>query len=126
MKRSIALVAVIAAILLLDGCVTAPTNPAFEAGKAQAQEDIANGILAIEHAGFPMRYDGEYVRLLKHRYGFELRRVAYCVVHEEVEEHMRGYNKIAHAEIGHRFGEGCLSKTMQEAEASYETNNRAK
>ncbi len=107
-----------------DGCVTTPSNPAFEAGKAQAQADIANGVLAIEQAGFLMRFDEEYVRLLKQRYGIEVRRVAFCVVHEEVEEHMRGYNKAAGAEIERRFGQDCLSKAEHEAQALYEAKTR--
>src|ERR1043166_771629 len=76
MRLRDALATVIAATLFLDGCATTPNNPAFEAGKAQAQEDIAKGVLAIEQAGWPMRYDQEYVRLLKRKYGIEVRRVA--------------------------------------------------
>ena|SRR5436190_3062561 len=119
------LAAVITATLLLAGCATTPSNPAFEAGIAHAQADIANGVLAIEHAGWPMRYDQEYVRLMKQKYGIEVRRVADCVVHEDVEEHMRGYNKVAEAEIERRFGKDCLSQAEHQAQTSYEAKTRA-
>jgi hypothetical protein len=126
MRLRDALATVIAATLFLDGCATTPNNPAFEAGKAQAQEDIAKGVLAIEQAGWPMRYDQEYVRLLKRKYGIEVRRVADCVVHEDVEGHMRGYNKVAEAEIERRFGMDCLSKAEHQAQTSYEAKTRAR
>src|SRR5438874_789883 len=69
MKPRDTFVIAIFATLILAGCATAQSNSAFRAGKAQAKEDIANGVLAIEEAGFLMRFDEEYVRLVKQRYG---------------------------------------------------------
>ena len=125
MKARNTFATIILGTLLLGGCATLQSNSSFKAGKTQANEDIPNGILAIEQAGFLMKFDEEYVRLLKQKYGIEVRRVAFCVVHEDVEEHMRGYNKVAEAEIARRFGKGCLLKAEQQAQALYEARPRA-
>jgi hypothetical protein len=125
MKARNTFATIILGTLLLGGCATMQSNSSFKAGKTQANEDIANGILAIEQAGFLMKFDEEYVQLLKQKYGVEVRRVAFCVVHEDVEEHMRGYNKVAEAEIERRFGKGCLLKAEQQAQALYEARPRA-
>ena len=92
---------------------------AYVAGHTSAQRDIQRGILAVESAGLMAEWSGEYVRLLKQRYGVDDRGVAGCVVDDEIIGHMRGYNEVSNAEITRRFGTDIFERTAKDARALY-------
>jgi hypothetical protein len=126
MNRRSILAGFLLVALFCAGCGTTQNRSAYKAGKADAKKDVANGVLAVEACGFPMKADGEYVRLLMRRHGIEVRRVGNCIISEEVDEHMRGYNKVAEATIERRFGKDCLSNAAVEAQALYEAKTQVR
>lgn len=118
MKRY--LVLVFAALFVLSGHGLAGETPesktAAELGQREAKADLAAGKLAVESYGLMASYHIVYRRLLKERYGIEVRMVAGCIVNESIAGHAEGYNRIMDAEIKKRFGEDVFEKTSKEAQ----------
>ncbi|MHC4428718.1 MAG: hypothetical protein ACYS0D_08950, partial [Planctomycetota bacterium] len=78
-----------------------------------AERDIAEGRLVVTIWGFPGPADHVYQKLLKERFGIEVR-MGGCVLPEDYDpEH---YNGRMLAEIERRFGQGILEETQKEAE----------
>ncbi|MEO5713436.1 MAG: hypothetical protein ABIT37_08095 [Luteolibacter sp.] len=101
------------ATLSISGCVSL-SNSARQ-GRVDAQADISRGQLAIESAGMPFRWDPNYKRLLRQRYGIEFRIVGGCMITEEAAEHLRTYNEVMMSEITRKYGSDVLEKTEAEA-----------
>lgn len=100
-------------LVALASCST--SSRAKVRGRGDARADIRAGKLAIESYGYMPLGEAVYSRLLKERYGVELRPVAGCVVDEEILGHAAGYNEVMEAEIQHRHGPDTLDKALQEA-----------
>ncbi len=88
---------------------------AWWAGRADAQRDIAAGILAREVYGFGAAGGGPLVDVLRERYHIETRPVAGCVVNENILGHAAGYNRTSQREVDRRFGRGSIAKTEAES-----------
>jgi len=96
---------------------------AYQAGHEDAGKDVREGRLIIESFGLPPPWDADYAKLLKERYGIELRAVAGCVVDDNIVGHRKGYNEVSEAEIQRRFGSDILEKTQLEAKKHWEDNH---
>jgi hypothetical protein len=86
---------------------------AYRTGRADAERDVAAGILAIEESGLGSG-TGHSVRLLRERYGIEIRAVAGCIVNERILGHEAGYNAVSEAEIGRRVGSDRVAAARKE------------
>ena len=93
---------------------------AYQAGRADAEQDVCVGRLAIEVFGLPSFWESDYANILEQRYHIQIKRVAGCCVNDQIIDHARGYNEVMEAEIQRRFGAGVLEKVEAEAEANRE------
>ena len=104
----------IALAFLLSACA-AISSIAAQRGRADARADLRAGKLAIETFGKPANYRPTYQRLLRERYGVQLRVVAGCAVDDSILGHTRGYNAIMRPEITRRFGTDVFDRTVADA-----------
>jgi hypothetical protein len=86
---------------------------AYRAGRAEAQKDVAAGILAIEEYGFGAGA-GLAAGILRERYQIEIRATAGCMVDEKIIGHAAGYNKVSEAEIDRRVGRDRVDAAREE------------
>jgi hypothetical protein len=86
---------------------------AYRTGRADAERDVAAGILAIEEFGLGAG-TGHSVRLLRERYGIEIRATAGCIVNEKILGHGAGYNAVSEAEIDRRVGSDRVAAVRKE------------
>jgi energy-coupling factor transporter transmembrane protein EcfT len=86
---------------------------AYRTGRADAEKDISAGILAIEESGLGAG-TGHSVRLLRERYGIEIRAIAGCIVNENILGHEAGYNAVSEAEIERRIGSNRIAAVREE------------
>lgn len=109
-----------AALLLVTLASCSTSSRAKARGRTDAQADISAGKLAIESFGLPSPDAPVYRRLLKERYGIELRPVAGCVVDEQILGHAAGYNEVMNAEITRRHGPGLFDKVSEESRQEFQ------
>jgi len=96
-------------------------------GRADAQRDIAKGVLNVAYADgtqYPA-CTGEYMELLRKKYGVHQISYSLPLYPKVVEARARGYNEVAQAEIKRRFGSNILTQTMAEAQTLYESKRPA-
>jgi hypothetical protein len=107
----------VAALLVLGGTSWGQeySHKAYEAGRADAEKDLRNNVLAIERFGLPAVWDPEYSAILQEKYHIVVRPVAGCVVNADIIGHARGYNEVSRAEIERRFGADVFEKARKEA-----------
>jgi hypothetical protein len=75
-----------------------------EVGAAEAERDIAAGILRLKTYGLPAPWFVDYQNLMKSRLGVEIKPVAGCVVTDYLTKNAGGYNRRMNEEIARRFG----------------------
>jgi len=97
-------------------------SSAYKKGHDDAERDVKAGRLALEIFGLPAPYFGEYTKLLLNQYHIELRRVAGCVIDEQISGHAQGYNEVAMKEIERRYGKDMLETARQEASQRFEAS----
>jgi hypothetical protein len=90
---------------------------AYLAGQAEARKDVATGVLIIEQSGFGAGGGHHEQRILRDRFGIEIRAVAGCLVNERIMGHQEGYNSVSESEIERRFG-------LKRVEAAREEGHR--
>jgi thiol-disulfide isomerase/thioredoxin len=86
----------------------------YEKGKADAQKDIANGVLKIQTSGRGGFFEKN--RILREKYGI-LTANRGCLITSEIVSYNKGYNEISKTEIRKRFGEDFFEKVETEAKA---------
>lgn len=84
---------------------------AYWAGRADAEKDVAAGILAIEEYGFGA---GSGSSILRNRHQIEIRAVAQCMVDEKILGHAAGYNSVSEPEIDRSVGRDRVAATREE------------
>jgi hypothetical protein len=94
---------------------TPASGAAIALGEKEAKNDLGQGKLAVESYGKPVIFRETYQKLLKQRYGIEVRTVAGCAVDDQIAGHAEGYNKAMNAEIQKRFGADVFERTLKEA-----------
>jgi hypothetical protein len=85
-------------------------------GRTVARFDVWRGHFEVQTYGLPVEWLPEYQRLLRERYGIQLRPVAGCIVPEELVAYVDAYDSILSNAIEKKFGAGTLKRTMQDAE----------
>jgi hypothetical protein len=66
----------------------------------------------------------ETARLLRQRYGIELRVVAGCIVTKPLVAYVDGYNMVSMAAAGRKFGHDVFETTMRDAGKNWRTRTR--
>jgi hypothetical protein len=93
-------------------------------GKIMAHFDVARGHYAMLIYGLPAESGPEAARLLRERYGIEMRVVAGCIVTKPLLAYVDGYNTVSMAAAGHKFGYDVFRETMIEASKNWRTRTR--
>jgi hypothetical protein len=96
---------------------------AYRAGRAEAQKDVAAGILATEEYGL-FAASGPSERTLRERYQVEDRVIAGCAVDERILGHAAGYNAVSEAEIGRRLGSRLAQAREEDRKLAIEKGAR--
>jgi hypothetical protein len=100
---------------------------AHDAGRADAENDVRAGRLAIEVFGSPIKGEANFERMLRERYQIELRRVAGETdtgTDQRVWGHAYGYDDVSEAEIEGRLGKVAI-ETIREVRATYSYDDSA-
>lgn len=84
-------------------------------GRTDAARDADAGKLAVWSVGLMSVYDYTLRDLLLKNYNVQLMGKG-CVISEEDEQWVEGYNEAAQAEIDRRFGRGATERTRVQAE----------
>lgn len=92
-----------------------PADGWKQKGAAEARRDIARGIRKIKAHGLPNEWIGEFGLLLEKRCGARMDPVAGCVVTEQLENEVEGYNAVMAEELRRRFGPDILDRLENEA-----------
>jgi hypothetical protein len=87
-----------------------------EAGAAEAERDIAAGVLCLKTYGLPAHWFFDYSNLMKSKLGVEIRPVAGCLVDDTLVRNVGAYNRRMDTEINRRFGVGAQDKIFAEAQ----------
>jgi hypothetical protein len=89
-------------------------------GRIQAHLDIARGHYRILGYGLPSPWRGEYVRLLKERYGVEFHEEALCIVSKSVVDYVDAYDDVSKAAANRKFGRNIFEETAEDARRIWE------
>lgn len=96
----------------IAGCAN-PEN----AGRSDADRDIAVGKLRLKSYGLHPAWYSKYTELVEQRLGVEIQGVAGCDVDESLRRSVDGYNRRMREEIDRRFGPAAHEAVEQEAQA---------
>jgi hypothetical protein len=87
-----------------------------EAGAAEAERDIAAGVLRLKTYGLPAHWYDDYQKMMKSRLGVEIKPVAACVVTSTLTRNVGGYNRRMEEEITRRFGAAAHDQIVAQAQ----------
>src|SRR5271165_1926414 len=93
-------------------------------GKIMAHFDVAEGHYAMLIYGLSAGSHSEAARLLRERYGIELRVVAGCIVTKPLIAYIDGYNMVSTAAACRKFGHDVFRETMLDASKNWKTRTR--
>jgi hypothetical protein len=93
---------------------------AYEHGKADAQRELAQGVLAYETFGLPQPDFSEFRQVLLERYKIEVRAIAGCLIDSKILGHSSGFNQIMEAEIVRRYGKDVWDRAEAEAQQLFQ------
>jgi hypothetical protein len=85
-------------------------------GRMAARSDIRRGHYRILSYGLPPSWLPDYARLLKERYGVELRPVAGCIVSHGLISYVDSYDEISAAAIIRKFGRDVFKECEEDAQ----------
>ena len=97
--------------IALSGC----SGPEAE-GRADAERDLATGVLCLKTYGLPASWAVDYDRLMERRMGVRIQPVAGCLVDSKLRRYVAGYNGVMEQEIAKRFGPGARDAIVAEAQ----------
>src|SRR5262249_27032297 len=92
---------------------------AYLRGMAVALADQSRGHYEVQTFGYPPPWLGEYRRLVRERYGVDVKPVAGCVVTQDLDSYVAGYNSVSESRIRSRFGKDIFAECAQEAFATW-------
>jgi hypothetical protein len=107
--------------LALGWSATAATR-----GKLTARYDVHQGHYYILAYGLAPAERAEYARLLKQRYGIELRKVADCIVSESLVAYVDNYDHVSAAAAKRKFGHDIFEECWKDAVSSSELRKSTK
>ena len=102
------------------GGESAEFKAAYRAGRAEAQRDISRNYLAVEEYGKVSGWDADYAKIAEKRFGVHVKRVAGCIILDQILGHAKGYNEISEPEIKRRFGRDVLMEARIAASGASE------
>jgi hypothetical protein len=85
---------------------------ALAEGKDEAIRDLSQGKLIIKVTGMQMQGEARNHRRIYRRYRIRMNRVAGCIVTNEVDGNVRGYNEVMEKAIEEKYGKGFLDKSI--------------
>lgn len=88
---------------------------AYPRGMIAAWIDHARGHYEVQTFGLPAPWAREYRRLVKERYGVEVKAVAGCEVAENLVSYVQGYNSVSQQRILARHGKDIFAECLTEA-----------
>ena len=109
--------AVIASIALLAALAEAWSAAASMRGRMAARFDIRHGHNIVLAYGLPPAWRSEYDRLLKERYGIEVRTVAFCIVSEDLRSYADSYDEVSAAAANQKFEHDVFKECAEAASA---------
>ena len=115
-----------AIFLLLVCAVVAWDLAAPVRGNLAAHYDTARGNYRILNFGLPPAWLPEYARLLRERYGIELKAVAGCVVSGQLVSYVEAYDKVIATAARRKYGHDIFKECAQEAEKNWKLTAAAK
>jgi hypothetical protein len=89
-------------------------------GYLAARFDLAQGHHVVQTFGLPVPWKGDYVRLIRERYGVEDRTVAGCMVSPWLESYVHAYNSVSIAAIKRKFGHDVFAECAADASKAWE------
>ncbi len=98
----------------------------YPRGMIAAWADGARGHNEVKVCGLPPPWDGEYIRLVRQRYGVEVNAVAGCVVTQDLVRYVNGYNSVAKPRIRTQHGKDIFAECANEAREAWELANPQK
>ena len=99
----------------------AKSKAAYEKGRKQAHEELAQHTLAIQQFGLPAPWVIEYVNRLRTDYHINVRMTG-CVITEESISFQQGFNAVMMDEIEKQYGKDMLPKVAAESRKRYEAS----
>jgi hypothetical protein len=116
------MLAIVVAIALFAGwSATAGTR-----GKLVARYDVRCNHFYILAYGLAPPERAEYARLLKERYGIELRKVADCIVSESLVSYVNEYDNVSVAAAINKFGHDVFEECWRDAVRNQELRRSAR
>lgn len=86
-----------------------------EQGRVRAKFDMWRGRYVVLTYGLPPPGRDEYARLLRQRYGIELRPVAACIVSERLVSYVNAYDEVSCPAANRRFGHDVFKECEERA-----------
>jgi hypothetical protein len=126
MTRYIVLALICSTALSAFAGESAEFRAAYRAGRADAQHDIARNYLAVEEYGREAVWEEDYGKIAERRFGVHVKRVAGCIVDDQILGHAKGYNEISEPAIKRRFGRDVLVDARVEASDKWERSRNKK
>ena len=108
----------LAVTLLVTGLMASQGSERMR-GEASAKSDIAHGRYRELTYGLPGPGRLEYTRVLRERYGIEVRVVAGCVVPPTLIDYVAGYNSVSMAAAKRKFGRNVFREAGDEARRTW-------
>ena len=105
---------VLVLVSLLAGLILWPVTAGVR-GELAASFEVAQGRYRVLAFGLPAPGHDEYERILRERYGIEMRRVAGCVVSRWQVAYWEGYNSVSVDAANRKFGHDVFQESDAEA-----------
>jgi hypothetical protein len=93
---------------------------AYHRGMIAAWADQASGHYEVKVYGLPLFFEGDYETLVREQYGVEVNHVAGCLVSQELEWYVKGYNSVSKPRILARFGKDIFTECKQDSHTASE------
>ena len=93
-------------------------------GRLMAQFDVLRGRYEVLAVGKPAASRPEFARLLRERYGIELRVVAGCGVTDSLLAYVDGYNTVSASAANRRFGHNVFEEVAIDARRNWKLQQR--
>jgi hypothetical protein len=89
-------------------------------GQLTARFDVGRGHYRVLTFGLPPSWHPEYARLLRERYGIEVKTVAGCVVSQALISYVDSYDEVSTAAAIRKFGHDIFKESAEEARKNWE------
>jgi len=95
-------------------------------GTLAAHFDVARGRYRLLTYGLPVPWLPEYARLLRQKYGIEVKAVAGCVVSSQLTSYVDSYDRVSVAAASRKSGHDIFEECEKEAERNWALDESVK